>query len=472
MYLEYYGLKRLPFSIAPDPDSLYLSREHQEALAHLQYSLSSHGGLVCLTGEVGTGKTTLCRAFIESAPDNVDIAYLFNPNLSPIELIQAICDELGVQYDSDANNKQMVDGLYHSLLERYAAGRKIICIIDEAQTMPKPLLEQVRLLTNLETNKEKLLTLILVGQPELQDLVNSHEMRQFSQRITARCHLNRIPETEVSEYLQCRLQLAGCETNLFEPGVARLIWKKAQGIPRLINSIADRALLGGFANGLKKPDKKVIVNAAKEVLPQSRNKEGFVNGYRYLLLLPLLLLSGLLAWSVGPFSEWDFIDSSEQKLIRAYGLQAESCAALAVDAKFSCVDLKWRKQELQHLKRSLLLFDRQTLITSGSQLPKGYEGSVAVIQSLWNKTEPVIEPGQSHPLIPWVKRALKQVGIYSDWNVISPQGQELLNNNEFYDPLLAMDIEAFQRKYNLQPDKIIGFKTLLILKDQSGVGLD
>ena len=471
MYLEYYGLERLPFSIAPDPDSLYLSAEHQEALAHLKYSLTSHGGLVCLTGEVGTGKTTLCRAFIESAPDTVDIAYLFNPSLSPIELIQSICDELAISYEQQASNKQMVDTLYRGLLERYAAGRKIICIIDEAQAMPKPLLEQVRLLTNLETNKEKLITLILVGQPELKAVINSYELRQFSQRITARCHLNRIPESEIFDYLQCRLQLAGCQDSLFDRASARLVWKKARGIPRLINSIADRALLGGFAKGTKKPDKRVISKAADEVLPHRERKSSLSRYYLSLTAVPVFMLAGYLAYASGILSGWPLV-SAEQQLVKAYGFSETSCSDLSANQSARCVDIQWRLQELKHLKRPLMLADGETVVTAGHQVPVNTKGSVTIIQSLWDGVEPVIEPGQSHPLIPWVKKALKQLGVYSDWNVIGPNGQAQLAENQLYDPLLMMDVEAFQRQYDLQADKIIGVKTLLILKDQSGLGWD
>lgn len=472
MYLEYYGLERLPFSIAPDPESLYLSKEHQEALAHLKYSLTSHGGLVCLTGEVGTGKTTLCRAFIEEAPDSVDIAYIFNPNLSPIELIQSICDELAITYPDHASNKQMVDCLYHELLQRYAVGRKVICIIDEAQTMPWPLLEQVRLLTNLETSKEKLMTLILVGQPELQEVINSHGMRQFSQRITARCHLNRIPLREISDYLQCRLRLAGCDRSLFDASTAQVIWKQAEGIPRLINSIADRSLLGAFARGVEKPDKAIIENAAAEVLPSLKSNKARV--FPALALSAALALLGLSFMFVDTNPMKGFwAQSVESKLLKANGYPASDCAELAMQSNMHCLVLDWKSRELKQLKRPLLLMnDPQRLVSTGADLPVNYSGLVTVVAPQTITENSVVEAGQSDYLIPWVREALDSLGITSGWNFIGPQKNIELQQSDVYDPLLAMDVEKFQRQFGLTADKIIGVKTLMVLKDQSGLEWD
>ena len=201
MYLEHFGLTRFPFSIAPDPDFLFPTQGHQEALAHLHYAFTGMSGLMCLTGEVGTGKTTLCRTFMNAAPESVHIAYIFNPQLSPVELLQAICDELGLSYPADASLKSLYQILNHRLLELYSQGDKVICVIDEAQVMPAPLLEQIRLLTNLETSKEKLLSLILVGQPELNELLQRHDLRQLNQRITARFHLKHLTVAEARDYL-------------------------------------------------------------------------------------------------------------------------------------------------------------------------------------------------------------------------------------------------------------------------------
>lgn len=268
MYLEHFGLDRFPFTIAPDPGFLFPSSGHQEAMAHLHYALTGHGGLICLTGEVGTGKTTLCRAFLNQLPDDVQTAYLFNPQLSPVELMRALCDELSVPYDSADSLQELYKNLNLALLEAYGKGKRIICVIDEAQSMPVPLLEQIRLLTNLETEQEKLLTLILVGQPELNSLLARHELRQLNQRITARYHLRHLDKLETRAYLKHRLQTAGCQASLFDSTVADLIQQASAGVPRLINSLADRALLGAYVTGADSVSAAVTQQAIKEVLGQ------------------------------------------------------------------------------------------------------------------------------------------------------------------------------------------------------------
>ena len=266
MYLDHFGLSRFPFTIAPDPEFLFPSSGHQEALAHLQYALSGHGGLICLTGEVGTGKTTLCRAFLASDAPDIKTAYIFNPQLSARELLQALCDELGIGYDTEDSQKALYARLNEALLDWYAQGQRVICVIDEAQSMPAPLLEQIRLLTNLETSREKLLTLILVGQPELRDILARHELRQLNQRITARYHLNHLGELETQAYLKHRLATAGCSEPVFDATSSRIIWRGSQGVPRLINSVADRALLGAYANGLSDVTPAIAKRALEEVI--------------------------------------------------------------------------------------------------------------------------------------------------------------------------------------------------------------
>ncbi|WP_221798698.1 ExeA family protein [Oceanobacter mangrovi] len=266
MYLSHFGLERFPFTIAPDPSFLFPSAGHQEALAHLQYALTGHGGLVCLTGEVGTGKTTLCRAFLEQTGDEFKTAYIFNPLLSPLELMRALFDELELPWQAEDSQQTLYRQLNEALLGWYADGKRVICLIDEAQAMPAATLEQVRLLTNLETSHHKLLTLILVGQPELREVLASHQLRQLSQRITARYHLNHLQPAETADYLAHRLKLAGCEQNVFEPAACEVIWQGSKGIPRLINSVADRALLGAFAQGKQHVDRATAKTALTEVL--------------------------------------------------------------------------------------------------------------------------------------------------------------------------------------------------------------
>ncbi len=266
MYLSHFGLERFPFSIAPDPSLLFPSKGHQEALAHLHYALTGHGGLVCLTGEVGTGKTTLCRAFLETAPDNIRTAYLFNPQLNPLELLQALCDELEIPYQDDDQQQALYKKLNAFLLDCYGKGQRVICLVDEAQAMPTPTLEQIRLLTNLETSEEKLMTLILVGQPELRELLLRHEHRQLNQRITARYHLDTLAQSDIEGYLRFRLENAGGPGDVFEQAAAHRIWQGCKGIPRLINSVADRCLLGAFAQSRTQVSEQTAIQAMAEVL--------------------------------------------------------------------------------------------------------------------------------------------------------------------------------------------------------------
>ena len=210
MYLDYFNLSEQPFAITPDPRFLYMSARHREALAHLLYGLGDAGGFVQLTGEVGTGKTTICRCLLEQVPDNVDVALVLNPKVTAQELLATICDELGIQHPGDdASIRTLIDHLNRHLLDAHARGRRTVLIIDEAQNLSPDVLEQIRLLTNLETATQKLLQIILIGQPELRDQLGRKDMRQLAQRITARYHLEPISGKETSAYIRHRLQICG-----------------------------------------------------------------------------------------------------------------------------------------------------------------------------------------------------------------------------------------------------------------------
>jgi len=265
MYYDFFGFREAPFSIAPDPRYLYLSERHKEALAHLMYGVRGQGGFIVVTGEVGTGKTTVCRCFLEQAPDNVDIALILNPKLSARELLAAICDELGIRQPAGASIKRMIDQLNAHLLQAHAEGRHTVVIIDEAQNLSSDVLEQLRLLTNLETAEKKLLQIVLLGQPELQDMLARQEMRQLAQRITARYHLEPLGRDEIGAYIRYRMTVAGQGGDIFTPGALRALYRSGQGIPRLINLIGDRALLGAYAEGEHRVDAATVKEAAREV---------------------------------------------------------------------------------------------------------------------------------------------------------------------------------------------------------------
>jgi len=269
MYEQHFGLTERPFSIAPDPRFLYMSQQHREALAHLLYGVGDGGGFVQLTGEVGTGKTTICRCLLEQVPDHVDVALILNPRVSPMELLASLCDELGIEYARDTRSiKVLTDVLNAHLLETHAQGRRTVLIIDEAQNLDADALEQVRLLTNLETTREKLLQIVLIGQPELRSLLAQEELRQLSQRITARYHLEPIQRNETAAYIRHRLQVCGATETIFNDAAIDMVQKLSGGVPRLINVVCDRAMLGAYVEGSRRVDVAIIVRAAREVLPE------------------------------------------------------------------------------------------------------------------------------------------------------------------------------------------------------------
>ena len=266
MYLDFFGLHEKPFSIAPDPRYLYMTEQHREAMAHLLFGIGDEGGFILLTGEIGTGKTTICRGLLNELPDDVDIAFIINPRLSATEMLQSVCDDLGIVYADGASLKVLVDALNKFLLESYARGRNTILIIDEAQNLTDEVLEQLRLLTNLETSEKKLLQLILLGQPELNDKLAQDSLRQLAQRVTARFHLNPLSYAEMVEYIRHRLHVAGFRGEIFSRPALKHIYVKSGGVPRLVNVICDRALLGAYTSGQLKVEYPLVAAACNEVM--------------------------------------------------------------------------------------------------------------------------------------------------------------------------------------------------------------
>lgn len=303
MYLQFFQLRELPFSITPDPAYLYMSPRHQEALGHLLYGTGQYGGFVQLTGEVGTGKTTIVRALLDQKLQDVDVAYIHNPRLSEQEFVQTLCDELGVSYAREQLSlKTLIDALNAHLLQAHAQGRRTVVIIDEAQNLQPSVLEQVRLLTNLETAKEKLLRIMLVGQPELSALLARADLRQLASRISARYHLTPLGARETAEYIEHRLRIAGAPGEIFTPAAMTAVRRYSGGIPRLINIICDRALLGAYAQNARRVSPAIVRNAAREAVghqpevfdPQARRRWRLIEvGWGGALLICI----GLLVWS-------------------------------------------------------------------------------------------------------------------------------------------------------------------------------
>ena len=300
MYSAYFGLTENPFALTPDPRFLFLSQRHKEALAHLLYGMGEKGGFVLLTGEVGTGKTTLCRSLLEQVPEGVEVGLVLNPKQTALELVGSVCDELNVSYPQGTESlKVLVDKLNLHLLETHSKSGRTVLIIDEAQNLSVDVLEQVRLLTNLETTRQKLLQILLIGQPELQDMMARPELRQLGQRITARYHLSPLLPDETALYVQHRLDVAGCKRELFSRKALRLVHKLSGGVPRLINIICDRALLGAYAKQHDRVDKGLLRKAASEVTGQGQR-----SGHRRLMIWALVVLVVMLLGAGWKFLPW------------------------------------------------------------------------------------------------------------------------------------------------------------------------
>jgi general secretion pathway protein A len=299
MYQEFFSLKEQPFSISPDPDFLFLSDRHKEALAHLMYGLQGNGGFVLLTGEVGTGKTTVCRALLQDISNERDIAYILNPAQTEVELLATICDQLHIEYDVDrASLKTLFDAISRWMLNNLEKGRSAIVLIDEAQHLSFSVLEQLRLLTNIESNNKKPLQVILIGQTELQQKLKENELRQLAQRITARYHLLPLTLQESEFYILHRLNVAGASYPIFETKLLKQVFKYSRGIPRLINLICDRSMLCAYSQHSPKVTSKMIDLAVKEIdlsLDVSETNKSVKQAWRGALLLLLVAITAVQA---------------------------------------------------------------------------------------------------------------------------------------------------------------------------------
>lgn len=306
MYQQFFRLTQAPFSIAPDPRYLFMSERHREALAHLLYGINSGGGVVLLTGDIGTGKTTICRCFLEQVPSDCNLAYIFNPKLTVGELLQTICEEFHIELpqhgQQPAGAKDCIDALNHHLLASHAEGRSNVLIIDEAQNLSADVLEQLRLLTNLETNERKLLQIILIGQPELRAMLLRPELEQLAQRVIAHYHLTALSELETASYIQHRLAIAGLTTaSPLQQPLMKRIHQLTGGVPRHINLLCDRALLGAYAKGEHEVDRAIVETAASELFinRDAAASKPASHGRRYAVsILMVALLAAGAAWII------------------------------------------------------------------------------------------------------------------------------------------------------------------------------
>ncbi|MCE9658047.1 MAG: AAA family ATPase [Burkholderiales bacterium] len=308
MYMRFFGLKQEPFSLAPDPRYLYMSKRHREALAHLLYGVGGGGGFVLLSGEIGAGKTTVCRCFLEQIPKRCNVAYIFNPKLTVLELVKSVCDEFRIPVAGERGQpptvKTYVDALNEFLLKTHAVGQNNVLIIDEAQMLSVDVLEQLRLLTNLETNERKLLQIVLIGQPELRTMLERPDLEQLAQRVIARFHLKALSSKETEHYIRHRLSVAGMTRSIpFDRKALQRIHEIARGVPRRINLLCDRAMLGAYAHGKTSIDSEIVEKSAREVFGKSepngpdRSRFGSSAGLG-LFIATGLALTALLAFAI------------------------------------------------------------------------------------------------------------------------------------------------------------------------------
>lgn len=493
MYYGYFGLSEAPFSITPNPRFVFLSRQHQDALAHLLYGIGrgGGGGFVQVTGEVGTGKTTLCRCLLERLPDEVRVALILNPRLTAAELIASICDELRISYPRRTTSiKVLVDALNRYLLKAHAGGMRIAVIIDEAQNLDRDALEQIRLLTNLETATQKLLQIILVGQPELRALLAAPDLRQLAQRVTARCHLAPLDREETRHYVQHRLHVAGAQRSLFTRRALRSLHRRSDGVPRLVNVIADRALLGAYSSDRAQVSSRVVHRAADEVLGTRRRRWVWGAAAVISVLAAAAVAHSLWTENTGPdlprelsaamaapgasaatwhelLALWQhspgmFTDSFDE---------APNCR-VARNAGLNCTRLAGDWDSVRWLDRPVVLhLDNGTdaLLTgmgdssvklriSGVDrtLPLGTVGVrwAGEFSVAWQSpfTEPApLSPGDEGDAVSWFKAQI---------NAIDP-GFDPGSQARRFDDTLRIWTESFQASRGLDPDGVIGERTLL-----------
>jgi general secretion pathway protein A len=548
MYTAHFGLNAAPFSITPDPHYLYLSGRHREALAHLLYGVNEGPGFVLLTGEVGTGKTTLCRSLIEQLPETVDVALLLNPRLSSMELLAALFDELRIHYEPDYTLKDFIDTLSSYLLTAHTVGRRTVLILDEAQNLSEEVLEQVRLLTNLETSNQKLLQIILVGQPELNKLLKQNNLRQLAQRITARYHLLPLSLKDTQAYINHRLAISGAKTPLFTDAAMRLIYRYSGGVPRLINILSDRALLGGYVKGKNQIDTQIVRKGVQEVrgenhLNEQRSPLAWIMTSFMIVLLsggmlwwfsPSLThffqqtsLSEVLSWSpntrptlpenkppekpveivqtileetpahppeppnllallpqnttestfISLFQHWD-LDYTRlvgEKACQRAETQGLSCLFRTGDWKDmqrfnrpAVIELVTHEAKQYLVVVSRLQENMATLVLSGETfefpietLNEYWLGQFLVLWQPPTLPVPTLQAGISNESVIWIRKRLDEIeGLRGEPYTLSP----------LFDYALKRRIVAFQRQQRLDPDGIVGERTLLALQALAGPG--
>lgn len=508
IYEQYFQLKQRPFSIAPNPQFLYQQGQYREALAALEYGLYHKGGFVLLTGEVGTGKTTLCKQMLNSVPDDTEVALVLHPQLDRVEFLQAICGDFGIDQDLEGRSEiQLVHFIHRFLLDVYSKGRNAVLIIDEAQHLDHSVLELVRLLTNLETGEEKLLQIILIGQPELKERLAKYELRQLNQRITVRFHLSPLTRGELAQYINYRLAVAsglnvqdtGAKLpSLFSSAAIFLLHRLTQGIPRLVNVVADRALMAAYAENTKQVSARLLYKAAKEVLPEERFK--WPVPYKKTIVAGAFVIAAMSIFTFNPSlfevtkqAQSTFVanlndvmttdtdngssaNASEQMSLN-YGDLANAWLVPERDvcqAPRSC----WQGQLPSQL---LLSSSIEALVKDAGQWKK-----ISDVENLNDMVETKIvwlppfqfkkalKIGDRSQHLPWIQQRLgmqvtgSQTNTSADteWEVIQPenaQGSLTYIGLPEFDWLLEEQVKQYQNALGLKVDGVVGSQTILAL---------
>ncbi len=521
MYYQYFGLNEAPFSIAVNPRYLFMSARHREALAHLLYGVGEGGGFILLTGEVGTGKTTINRSLLDQLPENIDLALVLNPAVNATELLATVCDELGIDYEpGETSLKRLTDKIHHFLLANHARHRNTVLLIDEAQHLKFDVLEQIRLLTNLETNTEKLLQIILVGQPELQQLLAKPELRQLSQRITARYQLKPLDQEETESYIRHRLQVAGFPAGqeLFSSKITKGIYRASNGVPRIINVLCDRMLLGAYGKNRNKIDDELLKQAVTEVFGEETEVSSSPWSYGFAAvagcLVVVMLGLGWWQWTqdrapvvteAAIAVEKRFTPAPEplpvQQAVRWYSDPGSAVAELFKRLALAyppgtnpCLETRADSYHCEgqtaETWQELIAFNRPAVLElvthsrlyayavlvaiDGQEAWLSHHGRLNRISLqqlgelwtgeftfVWRPASDYQQPfalGDRGPMVLWLASRFAEI-----------DGQEKLLSGEKFNPALAARVKIFQRENALADDGVVGLKTLLKVNEALGL---
>ncbi|MCC7462344.1 MAG: AAA family ATPase [Gammaproteobacteria bacterium] len=520
MYLSFFGLAEKPFAITPDPRYLYLSARHADALAHLVYGITEAGGFIQLTGEVGTGKTTTIRSLLARVPQNAEIALIINPKMSPLEFLQTICEELGIGVPDSAegNTRELVGILNRYLLRAHAAGRRVVLVVDEAQNLTPTVLEQVRLLTNLETETQKLLQIILIGQPELRELLARNDLRQLAQRITARFHLDPLSRDETHAYVQHRLRIAGATSEIFTRPALAAVYHISGGVPRVINILCDRALLGAYTEDQHQVSQRLVRRAGREIIGETP-APGWARWAIGALSVGVLAGGALVAWRFGPWrhapgaaaapapaallpaapiarspalpdlagllTRNQALTGADTAFAQLFALWHASYTAGGTDgctqaerAGLACLAMRGSAAELRLMQRPAILMltdavgtPHQVVLTGlddeRAELRFGADTAIVGIADLtrfwfgdlvllWRPAVPVVKDLAAGARGPAVRALRTQL---AQW------GGEAANTaaSMVFDAALTRQLEEFQRRHHLPVDGVAGLETQVVL---------